>query len=196
MSKQSNKPPVANQSPANWDIYDYEVWMYFQTRKLLLEHKGSSVQDRVLRNALVESAILHTRILVEILIDKFKLDDVTLSKYVPNWKKMEELQKAVNELKEVYGHSFNQSSPCGTINKMLAHPSGLRGASFDYSGTLSKLDPVVVKVIKLIGRGAEKIHEDRATFDENEVYTAYSTTTIVTNHFNEDDATDDHKEAP
>ncbi len=46
-----------------WQIIAYEVWMYFGTRSKM---KAPAIDDEVLKNATVESAIVHARILCDI----------------------------------------------------------------------------------------------------------------------------------
>ena len=99
-------------------------------------------------NAILESMLLHLRILTEILISKgypddIKLNDQLLSKY--------ESQR-VDELRTRYGTSNTFGSPCWTLNKMLAHPSLLRSNSYNYDLVLKVLLPCILPLLDEIER--------------------------------------------
>lgn len=60
-----------NDEPNPWPAFEYEVWMFFRTRALLAEHAyNEHPESRVLDNALEESALIHTRILVDALLNR------------------------------------------------------------------------------------------------------------------------------
>ncbi len=64
-----------------WQAFEYEVQMFHETRARLRD----SGLDSILRNALVESSLLHTRILVDALLGRQgKPDNVTLHQLLPS----------------------------------------------------------------------------------------------------------------
>ncbi len=143
--------PSTNDS---WIIFDYEVEMYFSTRVAIANR-----QDRILKNALVESAMLHTRILVDILLDRGSSpDDLHLEDLLPTSKKSKALESALVSLKSAWGNSSKVNSPCWTLNKMLAHATTLRSASHDYGAVMNAVDPHVIMAIGEIATLADRPH--------------------------------------
>jgi hypothetical protein len=81
-------PPQQNASNDPGVVFDYEIYMYFGTRRTLLWVNEqldkespwemllkSSLHMLTIRNSVVESMIPHTRIVTEILISKRKYKD-------------------------------------------------------------------------------------------------------------------------
>src|SRR5205814_906566 len=125
-----SSPASANEP---WVVFDYEADMFLEMCKLLVANNQefSSLSGHV-RNAVVESALLHTRQLVDILLSRgSESDDINLATLVAN-----DQPARLDELRRAYGNRNTVSSPCWTINKMLAHPTALRSSSFDYSNIL------------------------------------------------------------
>jgi hypothetical protein len=129
-----------------WDIVAYEARMLFELCRLL----GSETFDpnsNIVNNAVVESACLHTRILVDILLskDSGKGDDIRLDQLLPTFK-----HQSVDRLRAAYGDSKPAQPkppwPCWTLNKMIAHPTLKRGMSHDYTDTLKGLLPLIEAV--------------------------------------------------
>ena len=123
-----------------WVVYDYEVGMWRDMCNLLCVNNpifGNLCLS--IKNAVVESAVLHTRILVDILLSRGKnLDDINLSNLVPS------LQSTnVEKLRNAYGDGKQESTPCWEFNKMLAHATSHRSRSYDYSGALNSLRPLI-----------------------------------------------------
>src|SRR5439155_20780008 len=67
-----------------WEIVEYEARMLFDLCRLL-SSEGFKPDNDIVNNAVVESACLHTRILVDILLskDSGKGDDILLSQLLP-----------------------------------------------------------------------------------------------------------------
>jgi hypothetical protein len=132
-------------SEDSWKAFEYEVWMFFETRT----PRDPTNADDVVANALAESALLHTRVLVEALIDKNSgSDDVNLRQLLAGISTSPELLAAQTALKAVYGTSGDVNSPCWILNKRLAHLTNVRGDSFDYGPLRSVLDPLVFEVLR------------------------------------------------
>ncbi len=144
--------------PNSWIAFEYEVWMFFRTRALLSERPYSEHREsRVMDNALEESAMIHTRILVEALLNRSsEVGDVTLDDLVPDWHDLPPAGQAIRQLRQTYGRPGEIDSPCWQLNKMLAHLTAVRGRSFDYSGLRAKLDPLITKALRAIAKHASR----------------------------------------
>jgi hypothetical protein len=143
---------AANDAPNPWPALEYEVWMFFRTRALLVERAYSEhPESPVLDNALEESALIHTRILVDALLNRSsEVEDVTLDDLIPDWGRLPGVGQAIRQLRQTYGHPDTIGSPCWQLNKMLAHLTAVRGSSFDYSDLRAKIDPLITKALRAI----------------------------------------------
>jgi hypothetical protein len=132
-----------------WDIVAYEAKMLFGLCRLLGNPASLQGNDLVpaslqgndlVNNALVESACLHTRILVDILLSKDygKGDDIRLDQLLPGLR-----NSTVDQLRAAYGDARTEQCPCWTLNKMIAHPSLKRGMSQDYTDVIRQLLPLI-----------------------------------------------------
>jgi hypothetical protein len=128
-----------------WVVYDYEVWMFTELRKL--DSIGTDkIFQQLIVNAIAESTLLHLRILTEILISKGYPDDIKLKEHLlPEFK-----SRRVDDLRMEYGSSDAEGTPCWTLNKMLAHPSLLRSNSYDYTPVLNTLVPCILPLLEEI----------------------------------------------
>jgi hypothetical protein len=90
-----------------------------------------------IRNALTESVVLHARQLCEIFLSKGRQpDDIRLEHLVPMSALSDRLLTLVEELKEKYGSSSMEESPCWVFNKMLLHPTTERLDAYNYQPAL------------------------------------------------------------
>jgi hypothetical protein len=139
---------TSTESP--WVVYDYEVEMFTQMRNVLMMG-ASKTYDPLSINAIVESMLLHLRILTEILISKGYLNDIKLKdQLLPKFE-----SPRVDELRVKYGKSDDVGTPCWTLNKMLAHPSLLRSNSYDYGPVLDILVPSILPLLEEIDQARE-----------------------------------------
>jgi hypothetical protein len=126
-----------------WEAFEYEVEMFFETRSRI-----PGADDRIAKNALVESALLHTRILVDTLLSKPReLDDITLKGALPSTQWPDGLKAALEQLAAKYGLRNQEGLPCWTLNKRLAHLTAKRGPSWEYAPLLRELDPLIASVL-------------------------------------------------
>ena len=90
--------------------------MYFETRKLLRHLSIKSPNDvinGITKNATVESLLLHTRIMTDILISKgSENDDITLRALLPEWCNSENGKILIEKLRNAYGKRNEKDSPC------------------------------------------------------------------------------------
>src|SRR5512138_44712 len=107
-----------------WEVLGYEILMFLGTshvRKHLQGGNGPNTQ--ILKNALVESSLLHIRALTDIFLSRGnKPDDIHLEKLgLAVGGQDNILAEKVGALEKVYGKSGDKNSKCWIINKMLAH---------------------------------------------------------------------------
>jgi hypothetical protein len=142
-----------NSSTELWKVLDYEVYMYFETRDTAKSLRGDPQDIKVatIKNALTESMVLHTRIMVEILISKdYGKDDIKLRDLLPDWCNSQDGKFLIDQLKTAYGKPNETNSPCWVFNKMLAHPTQQRADSYDYKPTLTQIESHVLNILKEI----------------------------------------------
>jgi hypothetical protein len=126
-------------------VFDYERNMALDLFDIM---NGSAFQtfERTLKNAVVESLVLHTRILCDILTSKSSRDDdITLRKLLPAF-----TSPHVDELKAAYGNSSAVDTPCWTFNKMLAHPTTHRSHTYNYASALNSIWPTMLSLLTQI----------------------------------------------
>ena len=132
-------------SEENWKAFEYEVKMFCGARKLMRRDN----LGQIAKNAALESALLHTRILVEALLSRGKKgSDITLADLLPIGKQPPGLCSAIARLDRCYGHN-TRGMLCWTLNKRLAHLTKERGDSYDYWLLFEKIDPLVQEVLRI-----------------------------------------------
>ena len=133
-----------------WVVYDYEVLMFTELRNVLMV-SPSKIYHQLIVNAIVESMLLHLRILTGILISTGHSNDIKLKDHLlPKFK-----SRRVDDLRMEYGTSDTEGTPCWTLNKMLAHPSLRRSNSYDYTQVLNVLVPCILPLIEEIDHARE-----------------------------------------
>src|SRR5579862_1326382 len=133
-----------------WVVYDYEVLMFTELRNVLMV-SPSKIYHQLIVNAIVESMLLHLRILTGILISTGHSNDIKLKDHLlPKFK-----SRRVDDLRKEYGTSDTEGTPCWTLNKMLAHPSLRRSNSYDYTQVLNVLVPCILPLIEEIDHARE-----------------------------------------
>lgn len=129
---------------ALWVVFDYEVMMFRSMCALLANGNQEYAQlSGCVKNAVTESALLHTRQLADILLSRgSQPDDINLQALLPAFQ-----PTGLNTLRQQYGDNQTTSTPCWTINKHLAHATSQRGDSFDYSLLLNGLAPLLEDIL-------------------------------------------------
>ena len=133
-----------------WRILDYEVQMFLGIGHLRSNLKiDGGHEAQLIRNALVESSLLHIRILIDIFLSRGKqYDDINLEQLGYDSKSIEPIfLEKINTLKRVYGEPSDKTSNCWTINKRLAHPTTHRTEGYDYSNLFKSLDKPLKEII-------------------------------------------------
>ena len=142
-----------------WVVFEYEVQMYWQSRVVLAKRLNpTSNEELIIKNALVESSMLHSRVLIDILLSRGpRSDDIHLEHLVTDWQSTD-LKTIIDKLKFVWGTSSQPNTPCWTLNKMLAHGTNLRADRFDYGALANSIDPIVWEAIHQIAKITGRIH--------------------------------------
>jgi hypothetical protein len=135
-----------------WGVIGYEVKMFNATCKRLFNPSALGRLPYELKNAVEESAVLHTRILCEVFLCRppHWPDDILLCRLFSDWSvkaRYKKIKAMIANLDKLYGPSNKQSSPCWAFNKMMAHPTSHRGTEYDYRKDLSYLRPVIQDII-------------------------------------------------
>ena len=171
-----------------WEIFDYEKEMFFGLQEINRKKLNAIVDNQVmnpklLTNAIVESKLLHLRILIEIIIneDNRYPDNIKLGSLIDNLEDQKDLLDARKDLNASYGNGKDKKSPRSKINKRLMHPAMCRGESYDYDDVIEELRPTLVKVICLIERYRPNKKENLSTSDSkvNTNPTGFNSTTVV-----------------
>ena len=151
-----------------WTIFNYEVYMLLYPNYLSrIYDKPKDITQRAIKNALVESRLLHIRILTEILLSKNKgfKDNLILEELIDKSTQSDFLKRLIAELNSTYGNSKQENSPCWTLNKMLAHASNLRGSSYNYSKIFDNLFPIILSILREIHHLSQNIRlKEHLTF--------------------------------
>lgn len=132
-----------------WVVFDYEVWM-FRSLCALVKDGGSAIAmlDQGIRNAVTESALLHLRQVVEVLLSRGKWpDNINLSSLLPGL-----APSSLEDLRRWYGSCSVEGAPCWVLNKLMAHPTNHRGAHYDYSGLICEGVSFVEEILQEIHR--------------------------------------------
>lgn len=135
-----------------WFIIAYEVWMYFGARSKMT---GSTIDDDVLKNAIVESAIVHARILCDIFLSKKTQwgGGISLKELLrDDWKsdRLKDLTSKVRDLRQAYGNHKTAGSPNKVFHQKALHADQDRYPTFqgyDYSAQFKALDPAIRGVV-------------------------------------------------
>lgn len=109
-----------------WHIVAYEVWMYFGTRSKM--KTNPAIDDDVLRNAIVESAIAHARILCDTFRSRATRQSggILLTALSREWKRSNPqrykgLRSRVKDLIKAYGDHGVDGSPCQIFDQRALH---------------------------------------------------------------------------
>jgi hypothetical protein len=135
-----------------WVVYDYEIGMFNEMRGACALGVGSMFQQPI-ANAIIESMLLHLRILVEILLSGGldpDGDNIKLTDLLPTFK-----SPLIEVLRDRYGNRRTPGSPCWTLNKMLAHPSRLRSHTYTYDPVLKVLLPALLPLLDEIAQARQ-----------------------------------------
>ena len=135
------------------EIVEYESWMFRETADLVLD--GWEPPNEVLRNTVVENAVLHARSLCEIFVGPAKPDTITLkvlfSDLDRNRDRYVKLRDAKKKLKDAYTYRT-------LFNTRVMHPTVLRGRYGLYEEPLRTLRPKILAVVREIAALKKELH--------------------------------------
>lgn len=148
-------PPdsMSNIKDKAWRILDYEVQMFLGISYLRSHLKvEGGAEAQLIRNALVESSLIHIRILTDMFLNKGKQpDDIKLEQLGFDVKSIEAtFVGKLDVLRRAYGESSDPTSNCWVINKRLAHPTTHRTKGYDYNILFASMDEPLRKIIEYI----------------------------------------------
>jgi hypothetical protein len=145
----SSSPPAP---VAPLETVEYEVGMFFGTLEILRD-RPEVLRELVLKNAVVEDAVLHARSLCGVFLDEPRDDDIGLSTLFSDLRTnplYTKLNGSVSRLRMIYGDSKTPGSHRHSFNKMVMHSTELRGAYGLYDKPLSDLEPVIREIVSEI----------------------------------------------
>jgi hypothetical protein len=115
-----------------WTIFDYERDMAIKLSQMLITPEFETLPWEF-RNAVVESLVIHTRVITEIVLSEgTRPDDITLKKLLPNFQ-----SENIQTLRASYDDDSSGISPRWQFNKLLAHATTLRVESHEYGPALT-----------------------------------------------------------
>jgi hypothetical protein len=142
---------IAMKGKGAWLVASYEIDMH--------ETLFDGPSALAMRNAHVESIVLHARQLCEMFLSRStEADNVKLADLVPRVDQSERLKKLIVELDKEYGNRRTEESPCWIFNKMLLHPTKERLDGYNYDKALNRLRPILKKIVA-------EIESKRGRFD-------------------------------
>lgn len=135
--------------PDKWATFEYERAMFYELLKAADRENLEKLKlPRCLRMAAAESLLLHMRVLAELILSLGTHDDdLGLEELLPGF-----TPTGLQELKDRYGTSSENSKPHWIINKLMAHPTLLRESSYDYSQVVEVLAPALMRCLDEIDR--------------------------------------------
>ena len=148
-----------NTGDTAWRIMDYEVQMFLGIDHIRsqLTVNGSG-EAQLIRNALVESSVIHIRILTDVFLSRAKWsDDIKLEQLGFDLNSNDPvLAEKISALSMAYGEASEPDSNCWTINKRLAHPTIHRTEGYNYSALFSSLNEPLRAIIEYVYDSAKR----------------------------------------
>jgi hypothetical protein len=133
-----------------WVVYDFEQDMFRHTLHVATTDECRQFPQPI-QNAIVESMLLHLRILVNILLSRGSGDDINLTGLLPSF-----TSPRIDQLRNAYGNRNKVDSPCWHLNKRLAHPTRVRSSSYNYDHVLNALLPFLVPLLDQIAAARQE----------------------------------------
>lgn len=129
-----------------WIVFDYELDQLRAMCELLrVDNPVLAVLNLHLQNAIAESALIHTRIVIGILLpDKGEDGDIKINHLAPSFDA--ESCSAIARLDTTYGKRKDKTSHRYSLNRRLAHATLDRMHSHDWTPTLNALVPIIFEI--------------------------------------------------
>jgi hypothetical protein len=136
------------------EVINYEIMMFFFTRKGV-GLQGNPADIQLTNNALVESRVLHIRVLTEFLLSQkenrdsdIKLIELLPQIHAQHGTLIEALRTAYYDDLPVIG-----KNPKTLIDQLLAHATTKRDASFNWTPVIERMDQPLVNLLKVLPPG-------------------------------------------
>lgn len=138
----------------SWEAVEYEYMMYFRSKA----RKAERPADQVFKNAMVESQLVHARMLADFLIieqkKQFGLDDVTLKDLIPAVR--DEIRAEIDEFASKYGKQHDDGTLCWQLNKLIVHLTHHRAGSGNHNALFEALELALEPVLRLVAAKSQR----------------------------------------
>jgi hypothetical protein len=159
-SRETMSTPVSRHRRRWWKVIAYEVWMLRGMTSIPANHPIRG--DQRLANSVDENILLHTRSFCDFCTSG-RSSDIKPSDLFDNYAtdpQYRVLNRLMRRLDRKYARG-GKGSARWAFNKKLAHPTKVRGASFNYTRYAMRVLPVLQDVIaeleRIRGRGLESL---------------------------------------
>lgn len=138
----------------SWAAVEYEYMMYFRSKA----RKGECLKDLVFHNAMVESQLVHARILADFLTTEQKnpvqKDDVTLGDLLPALR--DELNSDIGSFAVQYGTHRAEGTPCWQVNKLIVHLTHHRAGLGQHEDLFELLERILEPVLRKVAEKSQR----------------------------------------
>lgn len=138
----------------SWEAVEYEYMMYFRSKA----RKGECLTDLVFHNAMVESQLVHARMLADFLITEqkkpFQQDDVTLMDLLPAVRG--EIEGDIETFAGEYDKQLVKETLRWQINKLIVHLTHHRAGSGNHDALFAELERVLEPVLRLVAEKSQR----------------------------------------
>jgi len=134
-------------------VMDYEIMMFLGVQVLQNKVRINTTDTflpTLLQNTLAETRILHIRVLTEVFLSGGRSDDIKIEQLLPEWHKQNTV--ILKELDGAYKTPLPETgeSPKTHIDKLLAHATVKRGASFNWTPVIERMEPPLRNILKAL----------------------------------------------
>ena len=154
--RRANVPQILSEEQAQrcWKILTYELDMFLRLSDYLTPDHVAHEEFRGFRagvkNAVVESCILHCRNVCDIFLSRGQpREDIRLDDLLPGFD-----DPSLNALKEVYGLRSWTGNIAHTLHYQALQPWMGRSTGCEYGPILARIHPLILAVIEAIGEYA------------------------------------------
>jgi hypothetical protein len=153
----SAEHPYSGQPVDLFETLGYEAAMFFGAMEVLRNQpeQPERPSELLLRNVVVEDAVLHARQLCDLFAGSSKKDDITLQDLFPdfytNHQKYASLRSMKKRLDRVYGNDVPNTYHWA-FNKLVMHATKLRDGFGIYTKALNDLEKILRVVIDEVER--------------------------------------------
>jgi hypothetical protein len=140
-----------------WEMLEYEVKMFDATYKIFFTQLTFTALPTELKNAVEESAVLHTRQLCEIFLSfSKKHDDIRFADLLPGWPRHPRYTK-ITALSKTLRRRYSKT----LFDQNVMHPTGVRGTEYNYENDLADLYPLIHAIVDELEDESESLRGKR-----------------------------------